>query len=109
MHLVSRADCWFQDSPLFENSSDRILLDSCNQQLNNLLDVLVERVQRHTCGPKSAWEWDYLNAVFFALSIVTTIGGQLEIDKQFTGVFAGYGNLSCKTVEGRVATIFYAL
>ncbi|KAI6239088.1 Twk-22 [Aphelenchoides fujianensis] len=81
VHLVSNADCWFQEGPLFENSTERLLLlDSCNQQLNDLLDVLVERVQRHTCGPKSAWE-----------------------------LLPGYGNLSCKTVEGRVATIFYAL
>uniref|UniRef100_A0AC34FAE7 Potassium channel domain-containing protein n=1 Tax=Panagrolaimus sp. ES5 TaxID=591445 RepID=A0AC34FAE7_9BILA len=43
---------------------------------------------------KKIWAWnDYWNAVFFAWSLLTTIG---------------YGNLSCHTMGGRIATIIYA-
>ncbi len=43
---------------------------------------------------KHPYTWSYPGALFYAASIITTIG---------------YGNIACKTVAGRVLTILYAL
>jgi hypothetical protein len=67
---------------------------ACRKKFQEILHNLSDNVKLKSCGPDTVWQWDFWNAVFFSLSIVTTIG---------------YGNMSCKTVEGRVATIFYAL
>uniref|UniRef100_A0A914VTZ5 Potassium channel domain-containing protein n=2 Tax=Plectus sambesii TaxID=2011161 RepID=A0A914VTZ5_9BILA len=40
------------------------------------------------------WKWDYWTAVFYALTLITTIG---------------FGNMHCKTAEGRVLTILYTI
>ena len=67
---------------------------SCMQDIKKLLNHYDIAAGFEPIG-KQIWAWsDYWNAVFFAWSLLTTIG---------------YGNLSCHTTGGRVATIIYAL
>ncbi|KAI6188527.1 Twk-22 [Aphelenchoides besseyi] len=98
INLLDGRNCYNNTKRQFVSSTKNVTFEQkyqlCELQINELLDQLVRTVELQTCGTKNAWKWDYFNAVFFALSIVTTIG---------------YGNLACKTVIGRVSTIFYGL
>lgn len=67
--------------------------------------------------------WDFSSSFFFAGTVVTTIGEQLDyIVNHFSSAglrvplpliplawFAGYGNLSPSTMSGQVFCVFYAL
>ncbi|KAH7712731.1 Twik (KCNK-like) family of potassium channelsalpha subunit 21 [Aphelenchoides avenae] len=66
----------------------------CAEVIHRLLQSYDREVGLEPKDGKEIWKWDFWNSVFFALSLSTTIG---------------YGNLACRTFEGRVATIMYAL
>ncbi|CAD5217647.1 unnamed protein product [Bursaphelenchus okinawaensis] len=88
-NLVESPSCFKQRSHMFEPLNVR-----CKRKLLTVIKDYTQAVKYDTCGPDSKWVWDYWNAVFFALSLMTTIG---------------YGNMYCKTYQGRIATIFYGL
>uniref|UniRef100_A0A1I7SQP2 TWiK family of potassium channels protein 18 n=1 Tax=Bursaphelenchus xylophilus TaxID=6326 RepID=A0A1I7SQP2_BURXY len=87
--LVESPSCFKQKTDPFEPLNAR-----CKKKLLALIKDYSENIIFENCGPETKWVWDYWNAVFFALSLMTTIG---------------YGNMSCKTYEGRIATILYSL
>uniref|UniRef100_A0A8R1TVH3 Potassium channel domain-containing protein n=1 Tax=Onchocerca volvulus TaxID=6282 RepID=A0A8R1TVH3_ONCVO len=67
---------------------------TCNRRLEQLLVAYDEQLGI-SAYKQNPWKWaDYWNAVFYCGTIFTTIG---------------YGNIWCRTTEGRIFTILYAL
>ena len=50
--------------------------------------------------------WDYVQAVFFSTTILTTIGGTTTTINFIT---TGYGNIAPKTFSGRLFCILFAI
>uniref|UniRef100_A0A0N4V0H6 Ion_trans_2 domain-containing protein n=1 Tax=Enterobius vermicularis TaxID=51028 RepID=A0A0N4V0H6_ENTVE len=70
------------------------LQNLCSSKIENLLQQYDKSAGINPDKPNH-WSWnDYWNAVFYCATIFTTIG---------------YGNMSCRTRRGRIATICYAL
>ena len=59
--------------------------------------------------------WDYIQSCFFALTILTTIGMNLDttlekyLSLKYLKLFAGYGNFAVETFEGRFFCLFFGI
>jgi len=52
--------------------------------------------------------WDYLQSVFFASTVLTTIGESRVLDEDLI-MFLGYGNIAPRTSSGRLFCILFAI
>lgn len=98
-YCLNSCSGWLQKYRTFSNKtlSHRLYKrseENCLQVMNSMLKAYDVAAGYEPIN-KNIWAWnDYWNSVFYAWSLLTTIG---------------YGNLSCRTILGRTATIFYAL
>ena len=93
----------------FEEEMERLLAD---------YELVVDDAIKNNIDPVSqsfSPNWDYIQAVFFSTTILTTIGGTTQ--QILTPIFhtklkpsvKGYGNIAPKTFAGRLFCILFAI
>uniref|UniRef100_A0A0N5ADM2 Ion_trans_2 domain-containing protein n=1 Tax=Syphacia muris TaxID=451379 RepID=A0A0N5ADM2_9BILA len=92
--LIATNKCHFITVGTNQSYQEASQMKSCTNELEALLSDYDISAGINP-DKKNPWSWnDYWNAVFYCATIFTTIG---------------YGNMSCQTRGGRIATICYAL
>ena len=93
----------------FEEEMERLLAD---------YELVVDDAIKNNIDPVSqsfSPNWDYIQAVFFSTTILTTIGGPTQqflntnFPHQIETICLGYGNIAPKTFAGRLFCILFAI
>jgi hypothetical protein len=84
------------------------------QELEKFENTVIRQVQQGFDGrtrPDADPDWNYFGAILYAVTLVSTIGKRIALIEQCVypdGSSLGYGHITTKTTQGKIATILYS-